>query len=158
MFITFVGVDHIIYKRQKERSTSTPSSQILLPHFKNIMEQLRGELHIQSASLPISVIFQFLLYFQSSNIHLDITRQHSRRLFSYIEACMRGSSSRKCFWSENVCRWYQRIQPQLSRIGSDVITLLWLLRSQLSIVRNRFSSFTKTTRVKARVIVFRYLC
>lgn len=52
MFITFVGVNHIIYKRQKEHSTSTPSSQILLPmsyphelftHFKNIMEQLRSE-------------------------------------------------------------------------------------------------------------------
>lgn len=106
MFITFGGVDHVIYKRQKERSTSTPSSQILLPmsyshelftHFKNIMEQLRGELHIQSASLPIIVILQFLLYFQSSNIHLDITRQHSRRLFPYIEACMLDSSSRKCF-------------------------------------------------------------
>ena len=108
MFITFVGVDHIIYKRQKERSTSTPSSHILHPmsyphelftHFKNIMEQLqlRGELPIQSASLPIIAIVQFLLYFQSSNIHLEITRQHSRRLFSYIEACMLGSSSRKCF-------------------------------------------------------------
>ena len=106
MFITFVGVDHIIYKRQKERSTSTPSSQILLPmsyphelftHFKNIMEQLRGELPIQSASLPIIAIVQFLLYFQSSNIHPAITRQHSRRRFSHIEACMLGSSSRKCF-------------------------------------------------------------
>ena len=50
------------------------------------MEQVRGELPIQSAYLPIIAIVQFLLYFQLPNIHPEITRQHSHRLFPYIEA------------------------------------------------------------------------